>query len=212
MAGRIMLYYSWNDLYAHHRDHGRRTSSSSFEQTYRCRAASPYSHPQVESGDKVVLPASALGRLVSPRVDYPMLFELHTHNHNNDASQRRISHCGVLEFVAEEGTKKKAAAPAAEGGDDDDAAPAAGVQALDGKTACSTQEASSAAHSVLYTRGNHEMPAPPKPRCSNPTRQRTGKLVFGSSASSSKQPHMAPIKQEQPPKKDEPKFQSFSGK
>ncbi|KAG0595198.1 hypothetical protein M758_UG148300 [Ceratodon purpureus] len=43
------------------------------------------------------MPPSALDRLASLRVDYPMLFEVH------NPSNLRTSHCGVLEFVAEEG-------------------------------------------------------------------------------------------------------------
>lgn len=43
------------------------------------------------------MPPSALDRLASLHIEYPMLFELH-----NGATER-ISHCGVLEFVAEEG-------------------------------------------------------------------------------------------------------------
>jgi len=33
----------------------------------------------------------------SLHIDYPMLFELH------NAATERVSHCGVLEFIAEEG-------------------------------------------------------------------------------------------------------------
>ncbi|MED6179704.1 hypothetical protein PIB30_003028 [Stylosanthes scabra] len=47
---------------------------------------------------KVIMPPSALNRLASLHMDYPMLFEL-----SNGASNR-ISHCGVLEFTADEGT------------------------------------------------------------------------------------------------------------
>ncbi|WVZ19170.1 hypothetical protein V8G54_006492 [Vigna mungo] len=43
------------------------------------------------------MPPSALDRLASLHIDYPMLFEL-----RNDAAER-VSHCGVLEFIAEEG-------------------------------------------------------------------------------------------------------------
>ncbi|KAH9534870.1 hypothetical protein CY35_17G025800 [Sphagnum magellanicum] len=46
---------------------------------------------------QVVMPPSALDRLASLRIDYPMLFEVH------NPSTSRTSHCGVLEFVAEEG-------------------------------------------------------------------------------------------------------------
>lgn len=69
----------------------------SFEQSYRCYPASFIDKPQVESGDKIIMPPSALDRLASLHIDYPMLFEL-----RNDAANR-VSHCGVLEFIAEEG-------------------------------------------------------------------------------------------------------------
>ncbi|THG09899.1 hypothetical protein TEA_008718 [Camellia sinensis var. sinensis] len=53
--------------------------------------------PQIENGDKIIMPPSALDRLASLHIDYPMLFELH------NAATERMSHCGVLEFIAEEG-------------------------------------------------------------------------------------------------------------
>lgn len=53
--------------------------------------------PQLEIGDKIIMPPSALDRLASLHIDYPMLFEL------RNAATERISHCGVLEFIAEEG-------------------------------------------------------------------------------------------------------------
>lgn len=70
---------------------------TSFEQTYRCYPASFIEKPQIESGDKIIMPPSALDRLASLHIDYPMLFEL-----RNDSAER-VSHCGVLEFIAEEG-------------------------------------------------------------------------------------------------------------
>ncbi|XP_021753480.1 ubiquitin recognition factor in ER-associated degradation protein 1-like [Chenopodium quinoa] len=69
----------------------------SFEQSYRCYPASFIEKPQIESGDKIIMPPSALDRLASLHIDYPMLFEL-----RNDGANR-VSHCGVLEFIAEEG-------------------------------------------------------------------------------------------------------------
>ncbi|XP_059314286.1 uncharacterized protein LOC132065071 [Lycium ferocissimum] len=72
--------------------HGR-----SFEQTYRCYPASFIDKPQIENGDKIIMPPSALDRLASLHIDYPMLFEL------RNATTERVSHCGVLEFIAEEG-------------------------------------------------------------------------------------------------------------
>jgi ubiquitin fusion degradation protein 1 len=71
--------------------------STPFEQNYRCYSASFIDKPHLENGDKVVMPPSALDRLASLRIDYPMLFEVH------NPSTLRTSHCGVLEFVAEEG-------------------------------------------------------------------------------------------------------------
>lgn len=70
---------------------------TSFEQMYRCYPVSFIDKPQLESGDKIIMPPSALDRLASLHIDYPMLFEL------RNAATDRVSHCGVLEFIAEEG-------------------------------------------------------------------------------------------------------------
>ncbi|CAH9109319.1 unnamed protein product [Cuscuta epithymum] len=70
---------------------------TSFEQTYRCYPASFIDKPHIENGDKIIMPPSALDRLASLHIEYPMLFELH------NAAAERVSHCGVLEFIAEEG-------------------------------------------------------------------------------------------------------------
>lgn len=54
--------------------------------------------PQVEEGDKIIMPASCLDMLARLRISYPMLFEV-----TNEAAGGRKTHCGVLEFVAPEG-------------------------------------------------------------------------------------------------------------
>ncbi|RDX67614.1 Ubiquitin recognition factor in ER-associated degradation protein 1, partial [Mucuna pruriens] len=72
--------------------------TSSFEQIYRCYSASFIEKPEIENGDKIIMPPSALDRLAFLRIDYPIMFEL-----TNGASER-VSHCGVLEFIADEGT------------------------------------------------------------------------------------------------------------
>ncbi|KAF8772779.1 hypothetical protein HU200_005365 [Digitaria exilis] len=77
----------------------RISSSSRSDQIYRCYPASTSGKPHLEDGDKVILPASALNTLAALRIEYPMQFELH-HANTNPA---KASHCGVLEFVAEEG-------------------------------------------------------------------------------------------------------------
>ncbi|KAI3732252.1 hypothetical protein L1987_63454 [Smallanthus sonchifolius] len=80
------------NMYFDYRYHG-----TSFEQTYRCYPGSFIDKSHIENGDKIIMPPSALDRLASLQIDYPMLFELH------NASTERVSHCGVLEFIAEEG-------------------------------------------------------------------------------------------------------------
>ncbi|XP_071700846.1 uncharacterized protein [Rutidosis leptorrhynchoides] len=79
-------------MYFNYRYHG-----TSFEQTYRCYPASFIDKSHIENGDKIIMPPSALDRLASLHIDYPMLFEL------RNASTDRVSHCGVLEFIADEG-------------------------------------------------------------------------------------------------------------
>ncbi|KAM1290654.1 hypothetical protein ACFX14_017881 [Malus domestica] len=72
---------------------------NSFEQLYRCYPVSFINKEHLEKGDKIVMPPSALDRLVSNlQVDYPMLFEL-----SNPGNSGRVAHCGVSEFVADEG-------------------------------------------------------------------------------------------------------------
>ncbi|CAN4112461.1 unnamed protein product [Withania somnifera] len=70
--------------------HGR-----SFEQSYRCYPASFIDKPQLENGDKIIMLPSALDHLFTLIIQ--LLFDL------RNASTKRVSHCGVLEFIAEEG-------------------------------------------------------------------------------------------------------------
>jgi ubiquitin fusion degradation protein 1 len=53
--------------------------------------------PQVEEGDKIIMPSSCLDTLARLRITYPMLFEVTNQNTG------RKTHCGVLEFIAPEG-------------------------------------------------------------------------------------------------------------
>jgi ubiquitin fusion degradation protein 1 len=70
-----------------------------FERAYNCYsvAVSGRTGGNLEDGDKILLPPSALHELAQMNVDYPMLFEL-----SNPRMGKR-THCGVMEFVAEEG-------------------------------------------------------------------------------------------------------------
>lgn len=51
----------------------------------------------VNYGGKVIMPPSALEKLTRLHISYPMLFEL------RNGAKQRVSHAGVLEFIAEEG-------------------------------------------------------------------------------------------------------------
>ncbi|OLL24824.1 Ubiquitin fusion degradation protein 1 [Neolecta irregularis DAH-3] len=73
-----------------------------FEAQYRCYSVAMLpgaARENVDYGGKVILPPSALDRLTRLSVSYPMLFELTNDLHDPP----RVSHAGVLEFIAEEG-------------------------------------------------------------------------------------------------------------
>lgn len=71
--------------------------NGSFTQNYRCYPSSFIEKPHLEKGDKIIMPPSALDRLAFLHIQYPMLFEL------SNPSTGRMTHCGVLEFIADEG-------------------------------------------------------------------------------------------------------------
>ncbi|KAJ8312280.1 hypothetical protein KUTeg_009653 [Tegillarca granosa] len=69
-----------------------------FNQTYRCYSVTMLADREdVERGGKIIMPPSALDQLTRLHIQYPMLFKLSNKKKNRD------THCGVLEFVADEG-------------------------------------------------------------------------------------------------------------
>ncbi|GAU49249.1 hypothetical protein TSUD_87640 [Trifolium subterraneum] len=68
-----------------------------FEHEYHCFPISSLNRPELENGDKIIMPSSALDSLAKLEIEYPMLFEL------RNPSAERTTHCGVLEFTADEG-------------------------------------------------------------------------------------------------------------
>ncbi|KAK4877863.1 hypothetical protein RN001_010369 [Aquatica leii] len=71
-----------------------------FNTKYRCFSVAmlPGNERQdVERGGKIIMPPSALEQLTRLNINYPMQFKIV----NNNTS--RTTHCGVLEFVADEG-------------------------------------------------------------------------------------------------------------
>lgn len=53
---------------------------------------------ELNHGGKILLPPSALDQLVRLNIEYPMMFKV-----NNISDTQRYTHCGVQEFLAEEG-------------------------------------------------------------------------------------------------------------
>ncbi|XP_060562853.1 ubiquitin recognition factor in ER-associated degradation protein 1-like [Ruditapes philippinarum] len=69
-----------------------------FNETYRCYSVSMLGDREdVERGGKIIMPPSALDKLTRLHIQYPMLFKL------TNKKMNRETHCGVLEFVADEG-------------------------------------------------------------------------------------------------------------
>jgi ubiquitin fusion degradation protein 1 len=71
-----------------------------FEESYRCFSMAVGGKTELEGGDKIILPASALDSLTRMHVQYPMMFR--AESSNKDAAGKR-THVGVSEFTAPEG-------------------------------------------------------------------------------------------------------------
>lgn len=74
----------------------RAAAPGAFTRLFRCYPVSFIDKSELESGGKIVLPPSALDTLARLNITFPMLFQL-------EARDGRKTHCGVQEFVAEEG-------------------------------------------------------------------------------------------------------------
>ena len=72
-------------------------NSRNFDNSYQCFSMAMVNKAHLNDGDKILLPPSALNALTRMHVDYPMLFEI------SNLSCKRKTHCGVIEFTAEEG-------------------------------------------------------------------------------------------------------------
>lgn len=77
---------------------GRGGYPQRFEEQYHCYSVAYADKAHLEKGDKILLPPSAFDTLARLQVDYPMLFQLQC------GSKGTMTHCGVLEFTAEEGS------------------------------------------------------------------------------------------------------------
>mmetsp|Transcript_14022 Transcript_14022/g.42335 ORF Transcript_14022/g.42335 Transcript_14022/m.42335 type:complete len:321 (-) Transcript_14022:1053-2015(-) len=70
---------------------------ANFQADYKVYPISFIDKPDAENGDKVFMPPSALHRLSEMNLEYPMLFNV------SNRATGRVTHCGVLEFIADEG-------------------------------------------------------------------------------------------------------------
>lgn len=68
-----------------------------FEQQFCCFPLSHIDKSHLEDGNRIIMPLSAFDKLVLLKIEYPMVFEII----NPECEQ--ASHCGVLEFSADEG-------------------------------------------------------------------------------------------------------------
>lgn len=73
--------------------------ANTFRKQYTCYSVSLFpgnEREDVERGGKIIMPPSALEALTRLNITYPMLFKL------SNTKMNRTTHCGVLEFVADE--------------------------------------------------------------------------------------------------------------
>jgi len=69
-----------------------------FEEQYHCYSVAYADKSNLEGGDKILLPPSSFDTLARLNIEYPMLFQLQSHEKGT------MTHCGVMEFTAEEGS------------------------------------------------------------------------------------------------------------
>ncbi|KAL8272644.1 hypothetical protein Esti_003432 [Eimeria stiedai] len=73
-------------------------SGNTFSANYTAYPVSFAAKDHLESGNKILLPPSALHALARLHISWPMHFRI------CNTAKDRLTHCGVLEFVSEEGT------------------------------------------------------------------------------------------------------------
>ncbi|KAF7147759.1 hypothetical protein RHSIM_Rhsim03G0004800 [Rhododendron simsii] len=79
------------------KDEYKDNNVNTFEQQYCCFPLSHINKSHLEDGNRIIIPLSAFDQLMSLKIKYPMVFEI------INPECERASHCGVLEFSADEG-------------------------------------------------------------------------------------------------------------
>ncbi|CAA2979936.1 ubiquitin fusion degradation 1 homolog [Olea europaea subsp. europaea] len=69
-----------------------------FKQAYCCTSFSKSKKSELECGDKIVMPESALHALMARNIPYPYTFQIKPYYNPG-----HVSHCGISEFTADEG-------------------------------------------------------------------------------------------------------------
>lgn len=72
--------------------------SEPFTQEYTCYPVSFIGKDDMENGNKIILPQTALNALARRHISWPMLFEV------SNPNTKKRTHSGVLEFISDEGT------------------------------------------------------------------------------------------------------------
>ncbi|RPB26261.1 ubiquitin fusion degradation protein Ufd1 [Terfezia boudieri ATCC MYA-4762] len=93
-------YYEDDSMIPYSRRAAAQPTRRRFNEYFRCYPVGFMPGPERENvnyGGKVIMPPSALEKLTRLHISYPMLFEL------RNGAKQRVSHAGVLEFIAEEG-------------------------------------------------------------------------------------------------------------
>lgn len=76
---------------------GPAAANSIFLRSYKVYSPAFIGKPEVNKGNKIILPSSALNELARLKISYPMTFMI------SNPHMSKKSYCGVLEFSAEEG-------------------------------------------------------------------------------------------------------------
>ncbi|XP_022872932.1 ubiquitin fusion degradation protein 1 homolog [Olea europaea var. sylvestris] len=69
-----------------------------FKQTYCCTSFSKSKKSELECGDKIVMPESALHALMARNIPHPYMFQIKPYYNPG-----HVCHCGISEFTADEG-------------------------------------------------------------------------------------------------------------
>mmetsp|Transcript_1185 Transcript_1185/g.1928 ORF Transcript_1185/g.1928 Transcript_1185/m.1928 type:complete len:363 (-) Transcript_1185:13-1101(-) len=89
----------FDDAYNMYGMHNVPATSGAFTRRLRVHSLLDVGRAELEKGDKIILPTSALDALTRLHIVYPMMFKIQA----SELPGVPYTHCGVIEFVADEG-------------------------------------------------------------------------------------------------------------